>query len=196
MRSKYFLLLLAAVALMALPAIAQNPTGTLTGSVTDGREALPGVTVTVSSPNLQGKRVAVSSINGDYIFRFLPPGEYQARFELQGFQTIETTVKLSAAQTARLDATMPQAAVAEEVTVTGAYETVSTTSTAATTYEKDLIEKLPVNRDLASAVLLTGSQRLHRGRDSGDHDLGRRRFLRVRSLRGRRHQRSHEVGRQ
>jgi outer membrane receptor for ferrienterochelin and colicin len=155
MRSKYFLLLLAAVALMALPAIAQNPTGTLTGSVTDGREALPGVTVTVSSPNLQGKRVAVSSINGDYIFRFLPPGEYQARFELQGFQTIETTVKLSAAQTARLDATMPQAAVAEEVTVTGAYETVSTTSTAATTYEKDLIEKLPVNRDLASAVLLT-----------------------------------------
>lgn len=50
-------------------------TGTLVGSVTsnDG-SALPGVTVTVTSPSLQGERAAVSSVTGDYVMRGLPPG--------------------------------------------------------------------------------------------------------------------------
>lgn len=123
--SKRVLITLCVVAL-ALPALAQNPTGTLTGRVSDDKgEALPGVAVTVSSPALQGTRTAVTSINGDYIFRFLPPGDYTIKFELQGFSTLETTKKISAAQTATVNAEMPLAQVAEEVTVTGSYETIS-----------------------------------------------------------------------
>ncbi len=143
------------VGLVALPLLAQVPTGNITGHVTDGKDALPGVTVTVTSPNLQGSRTAVTTASGDYIIRFLPPGDYRVRFELQGFQTLDTTIKISAAQDARLDAAMPQAKVAEEVTVTGSYETISATATASTTFESKLMNSLPVARDVGSYVSLT-----------------------------------------
>ena len=42
--------------LLAVPALAQNPTGTLAGRVTDAKDALPGVAVTLTSPSLQGTR--------------------------------------------------------------------------------------------------------------------------------------------
>lgn len=143
------------VGLAASPLFAQIPTGTLSGHVTDGKNPLPGVTVTVTSPNLQGARVSTTSGNGDYIFAFLPPGDYKVLFELQGFQTIETSVRINAAQTQRVDATMPQAKVAEQVTVTGAYETLQTQGAAATTMAKELIYKLPVAKDINNIALLT-----------------------------------------
>jgi len=129
---------------LALPAMAQVPTGTLTGHVDDGTAALPGVTVIITSPNLQGARTATTSVNGDYIFAFLPPGEYTVKFELQGFQTQETTVKVNAAQTQTVHATMPQTKVAEEVTVTGSYETISSSNQAAVTMTREMFNKLPV----------------------------------------------------
>ena len=151
---KRFAIFAILVGLVALPLFAQNPTGTLSGHATDGKDALPGVTVTIASPSMQGSRTTVTGGSGDYILTFLPPGEYKVKFELQGFQTIETTVKVNAAQTQRLDATMPQAKVAEEVTVTGTYETVQSSGTAATTYEKELINKLPVAHTIQQAALM------------------------------------------
>ncbi|MGV8041681.1 MAG: TonB-dependent receptor domain-containing protein [Thermoanaerobaculaceae bacterium] len=149
---KRFAVLALLMGLVALPLFAQNPTGTLSGRVTDGREALPGVTVTVTSPNLQGSRTAVTSVDGDYIFKFLPPGEYRVKFELSGFQTQETSAKISAAVSSKIDAVLPMAQVAEEVTVTGSYETISSTSQASTTYEKSLVDKLPLGRDINNYV--------------------------------------------
>jgi outer membrane receptor protein involved in Fe transport len=146
--------LVATALLFAAPALAQNPTGTLTGNVTDGAGVLPGVTVTVSSPSLQGTRVATTTQDGGYILKFLPPGEYKVRFELGGFQTIDTVVKVNAAQTQKLDATMPQTRIAEEVTVVGSLDTISRGTTSATTYDSKLINRLPVPRDLTNAVLL------------------------------------------
>ena len=152
---KRFAILAILVGLAALPLFAQVPTGTLSGHATDGTSALPGVTVTVTSPNMQGTRTTVTNTSGDYIFAFLPPGEYRVKFELQGFQTIDTEVKINAAQTQRVNATMPQAKVAEEVTVTGAYETISTQNTAATSLEHDLVYKLPIAKDMNNIALLT-----------------------------------------
>ncbi len=152
---KRFVLLALLIGFAAAPLFAQMPTGTISGHASDGKLPLPGVTVTVTSPNLQGARTTVTNENGDYTLPFLPPGDYRARFELQGFQTIDTTVKVNAAQTQRVNATMPQAKVAEEVTVTGSYETISSTGTASTTYDKALINKLPVAKTLQSAALLT-----------------------------------------
>jgi hypothetical protein len=131
---------------LALPVMAQVPTGTLTGHVDDGKVALPGVTVTITSASLQGTRTATTSVNGDYIFTFLPPGDYNVRFELQGFQTVETGVRISAAQRATVNATMPAAKVAEEVTVTGSYETISTRGQVASTMTQDMLNKLPLNQ--------------------------------------------------
>jgi hypothetical protein len=125
----------AASLVLAVPVVAQIASGTLSGHVTDGKTPLPGATVKVTAATLQGPRTTVTGGNGDYLFRFLPPGDYKVWFELQGFETQETTVKVNAGQTQELDATMPQAKVAEEVTVTGTYETVSSALTGATTIE-------------------------------------------------------------
>ncbi|MEP0775731.1 MAG: TonB-dependent receptor [Acidobacteriota bacterium] len=153
---KKFGILFVALALVALPALAQMPTGTASGRVVDNTgQALPGVTVTARSPFLQGERTTVTSANGDFIFPFLPPGDYTITFELAGFQTVEATVRISAGQTQRVDAQMPLATLAEEIVVTGAYETISAATQVSNTFEKDLIEKLPVARTIAAAALLS-----------------------------------------
>ncbi len=169
---KRFVLFALLIGFVAMPLFAQNPTGTLSGHASDGKDPLPGVTVTATSPNLQGARTSVTNGNGDYIFTFLPPGEYRVRFELQGFQTIDTTVKINAAQTQRVNATMPQAKVAEEVTVTGAYDTIASSGTMATTYEKSLINKLPVPKDLDQHGR-ADRRRLHHRPQRQRHDRGR-----------------------
>ena len=96
------------------------PTGTLTGHVTDGKLPLPGVVVTLTSPNLQGARTGTSTVNGAYTLDLLPPGPCTVRFELKGFETVETTVELSGDLTSTVDAVMSQVVkLVEEVTVTG-----------------------------------------------------------------------------
>ena len=86
--------------------------GVITGAVrsSDGL-SLPGVTVTVSSPSLQGTRSATTDINGNYVVRGLPPGDYSVAFELQGMspKTEKTVVALG--RTTSVDAEMSIAAV-------------------------------------------------------------------------------------
>ena len=93
MNWKRFSGLLGAVLLCCLTqsAIAQT-TANLTGTVTSDNAAIPGVTVTVSSPNLQGTRTAVTDANGNYNFAALPPGDYSVQFEMEGMQTVTHTV--------------------------------------------------------------------------------------------------------
>ena len=155
MKFTRFVLVAVVLLALALPALAQNPTGTLTGRATDGKDPLPGVTVTVTSPNLQGARTAVTEVTGAYIFAFLPAGDYHVKFELTGFQALDTTIKINAAQTSTLNAVMPTAKVAEEVTVTGTYDNISSSQQVATTYDQNLINTLPVARGITSAAILT-----------------------------------------
>ena len=97
-----------------------NPTGTISGHVADpGGLAVPGVTVTAASPALQGLRTAVTSANGDYIIPFLPAGDYDVTFDLQGFRSVTRKISVKMAATHSLDVTLAIAAVAETITVTG-----------------------------------------------------------------------------
>ncbi|MGH9362355.1 MAG: TonB-dependent receptor, partial [Thermoanaerobaculia bacterium] len=157
MKSTRVFLVLAGVVLAALPAFGQLPVATLTGKVTTAEDApLPGATVTASSPALQGTRSTTSGENGSFLIGLLPPGDYQVTFDMQGFASAEKSVKLSAAQTTTLDQEMVLEGVTEEIVVTGSYETISAAGQAATTYNyKEVIEKLPVNRNIREAVLLT-----------------------------------------
>ena len=94
MRSRALVLSLGlALLLTSLPLFAQLPTGTVAGKVASPEgEALPGVTVTVSSPALQGTRSATTSETGEYIIPLLPPGEYEVSFELEGFSNPKQSV--------------------------------------------------------------------------------------------------------
>ena len=86
-RSGFRTAVLTAIAILAIAtaSFAQgNPTGTISGHITDASELpMPGVTVTASAAVMQGVRTAVTSPNGDYIIPFLPAGDYKVTFELQ-----------------------------------------------------------------------------------------------------------------
>src|SRR5262249_29604275 len=64
-------------------------TGAINGKVTDTTGAiLPGVTVTISSPSMQGVRTDVTKEDGVYRFSAVPPGDYRILYELGGFEKI------------------------------------------------------------------------------------------------------------
>ena len=113
--------LLLATALIAPAAVsAQTTTGTISGQVVDDQSLpIPGVTVTVTSPNLQGTRSVTTSQHGDYIVTLLPPGRYTVLFELSGFQQQSKTVGLAPTQALPLDITLGPATVSEAVSVIG-----------------------------------------------------------------------------
>ncbi len=133
-----------------------TPTGTITGQVADEQGGvLPGVTVTVSSPSLQGTRTAITSANGDYILPFLPAGEYLVTFELSGFARKALSLRVQLAETVPLNAKLAVAGIAEVVVVTADTRADFTQSaTAAASYKADQIDQLPVGRDIRGAVLL------------------------------------------
>jgi hypothetical protein len=141
---------------VAAAAAAQgNPTGTISGHVADPDGlAVPGATVTVASSVLQGVRTATTSGNGDYIVPFLPAGEYDVTFELQGFRPVTRKIGVKMAETIPLNVTLTVAAVAETVTVSGASPDIVPTATIAANFKAEALERLPVGRALNDAVLL------------------------------------------
>jgi hypothetical protein len=144
--------------LLSCAVFAQSiPTATITGKVTTDGAGLPGVTVTVSSPNLQGTRSTVTSEAGDYIIPLLPPGNYTVKFELSGMQTINRKIVLTAARTDRLEVELRPAAVSEAITVTAETPmTAAVESTqVSTNFKQELIEQLPVERNLRNITLLS-----------------------------------------
>ena len=143
------------IVLSAGIASAQSTTGTISGHVSDTQGlALPGVTVSVTSPNLQGVRTTVTSAIGDYVVTLLPPGDYTLTFDLSGFQKQEKRVVLAPTQTLPVDSQLGPASLTEQVTVIGTPAHVLTqTAQVATNLDQDLIATLPTNRDLNAAVL-------------------------------------------
>lgn len=130
------------------------PTAKLSGRLTSEGAGLPGATVTVSSPNLQGTRSAVTAASGDFLFASLPPGDYTVRFALEGMAPAERTVRLAAAQASTLDVALSVAAVAETIQVVSEAAVISDSAQAATTMTKALVDRLPVGRSLNEIVNL------------------------------------------
>ena len=149
-------LVLAFLVVTAAGAWAQgNPTGAITGQVLDPDNlALPGVTITVASAALQGTRSTVTSANGDYLIPFLPAGEYEVTFQLEGFQIQRQRVTITMAATLPVNAKLALAALAEQVTVTAQASEIVPTATLAANYKAETLQRLPVGRALNDAVLL------------------------------------------
>ncbi|HXT21007.1 MAG TPA: TonB-dependent receptor [Thermoanaerobaculia bacterium] len=146
---------LACACLLGSAAMAQIPTGTLSGHVSSEGAGLPGVAVTITSPALQGERQGVTTENGDYLIPLLPPGAYHVVFALTGFQDVQREVTISVGQTASLDAELSMASVSEEIVVTGNMEKISTVPQASVTYTKTFVEELAVDRNIRQATLLS-----------------------------------------
>ncbi|HEX7707026.1 MAG TPA: carboxypeptidase regulatory-like domain-containing protein, partial [Thermoanaerobaculia bacterium] len=173
MKRRQWLIGILMVLMSASSSFAQGlPSGTLTGVVTHDGQGLPGVTVTVSSPALQGTRTEVTRESGEYIFPFLPPGDYTVSFVLSGFQQQTVTAKIAAAQTQRVNVALSMTAVTESITVTASQQTVSEDQQAALTFQQeDFVEKLPIARDMDSVVALAPGVHLTGPRSGGQNQI-------------------------
>jgi len=162
---------LAIMAVTAGPASAQTTSGTITGRVVDGQNlAVPGVTVAVEGPNLQGALSVVTSENGDYILPQLPPGTYSITFTLSGFGRQQRTISVAPTQTVPLNVTMGLAALDETVNVVGkAADVLTQTAQVATNFQQDLIAMLPTNRDINSVLLMAPS--VHPSGPGGNYSI-------------------------
>ena len=155
MKSLYrFTLALSVCLLLLVPArLLAQTTGTVEGAVTDqSNSPLPGVTVELTSPNLQGTRTAVTAADGRYRFPSIPPGAYTVTAELSGFGKVQrkATVALDATATVNLSLSLSTSA---EITVTGEAPMVDSTSTTqGSNYSAKVIDKLPVGRNYADIV--------------------------------------------
>jgi len=132
--------------------------GTIEGTIKDESSGvLPGVTVTISSPQLQlGQLVQVSDSSGKYRFVDLPAGSYRLKAELQGFSaTVHEDLRLTVGFTARVDLTMKVGALEESVTVSGQSPVVDVTNTAASVaFTKDVLDSIPRGRDLQNVLAM------------------------------------------
>ncbi|HOW85602.1 MAG TPA: TonB-dependent receptor [Candidatus Aminicenantes bacterium] len=133
-------------------------TGAVRGVVTDDQGLpMPGVNVTLSSPNLMGLRTFVTDENGEYRFPALPPGVYKVQFELQGFgTTVREDIRLTTTATLTVDVQMRPAAVSEEITVVAKVPTVDvkSTETASVTLSDEILRNVPNNQFTAEIVNL------------------------------------------
>jgi hypothetical protein len=126
------LILVLGLLLFCLGANSQvRESGEIQGTITDTQgEPLPGVAVTLESPNLiGGPQTIVTDATGLYRFRSLSIGTYKVTAKLPGFKTmVKEGIELHAQFTLTCDFKMTQATVAEEVEVIAQIPTIDTKS--------------------------------------------------------------------
>jgi len=154
MINKRFHALFIAVFLLAGLSVFAQTTANLTGTVTSDKAPLPGATVTISSPAMQGTRVTTTGANGDYSFAALPPGSYVVVVELSGLQTVKKNVEVRLAQVARADADLKPSKVSESITVTATAPSVLETPSVSTSLTREQVESLPIGRTIAQRIQL------------------------------------------
>ncbi|MBV8520265.1 MAG: TonB-dependent receptor [Acidobacteria bacterium] len=139
----------AVLLLAALSAFAQGTiTGALTGTVTSDGAPLPGALVTVTSPNLQGTRTAYTDASGNYNMVGLPPGQYSVNITLEGLTPVTRATNVTLSGTARVDADLRVAAVAEAITVTASAPAVMETTEVQANFQKRQIDDLPLQKNV------------------------------------------------
>jgi outer membrane receptor protein involved in Fe transport len=138
------LLVLAALAMLALPASAWTATGKIAGTITEegSGEPLVGANVYVVELGVG----ATTDAEGNYFVLNVNPGEYTVRASYVGYQTkVVTNVAVSTGRTTRLDFALASATIeSDEVVVSAETEDIAPDLTASQqVVSDDFIDKLP-----------------------------------------------------
>lgn len=157
MRVKLFTSIILALLLSVTAAHAQGTqTGIMRGTVTTADKlSMPGATVTIKSPSLQGARTVVTESDGTFLFRNIPPGIYAVTFEMSGMQMVQKTVDVPLGGVAALDVILDIAKVQETVIVTAEAPTVLMTPVVGANIRHEQVEALASRRDLQGIANLS-----------------------------------------
>jgi hypothetical protein len=155
-RLSLFVCFLVALAPFAL--FGQSSNGSISGTITDDSgAALPGVTVSATNVATGIERMTVSNETGHYQIALLPPGTYNVKSELSGFQSfLRNNVVVNVGTDSTIDIKI-KPGLTETVTVTAAAPVVDTTkSEVSSVVNERAIQNLPTNgRNFIDFVLTT-----------------------------------------
>ena len=126
---------------------AQEPTGIITGTITDASGAVvPDATITITNKGTGAARTAVTNAEGLYSAPALLPGEYEVRLERPGFRTVVSEVQVVAGGTATRNLAIVPGAPNETVVVeTSAAQVEYDTHSLGGVIERGTIQDLPLN---------------------------------------------------
>jgi hypothetical protein len=136
-------------------ALAQLEQGRLVGTVTDGQgAAMPGVTVTASSPALIGTQTTTTEADGTWRFPSLASGRYAVTFELTGFRVVKReNINLSIGQTLTVDTQLELSGVEETVLVSSEAPVIDLQSTkVGVEFSAEKLASIPSSTDLWAAL--------------------------------------------
>ncbi len=140
-------------ALIAVPALSQTLTGSITGTIKDEQGAvLPGVNVTLTGR--QGTHTQVTDASGSYRFPALEVGTYEVSADLAGFQkATQQNLQISPGRELTIDLALKISSLAESVTVTGESPVVDVKSSATeTTISQSLLFSAPITRTAINVI--------------------------------------------
>ncbi len=146
--------LFAALLVLSGPAFASATSGTIKGQVIDdGGLSIPGVLVTLSSPELiGGAQQQTADEEGRFIFVELAPGTYELVAQKQGFgQVRKTNIVVALGRTTQVP--MEMKVGAEELTVEARKPTVDTEKASkGDTFSKEFLSRIPSGRSYQDVV--------------------------------------------
>ena len=153
------------LAFTARPAIGQNVTASVTGTVTDNTGALVrGATVTAVNKATGVEYPATSNDAGVYTISGLNIGTYVIRAEAAGFKKVTTnTIVLESGQIARVAIKLEVGGISEQVEVTGVNPILQTENAVVSEIiTGETVVALPLNgRNFAQLTLLTPGVQTH-----------------------------------
>jgi outer membrane receptor for ferrienterochelin and colicin len=159
MKGKFTFAIMILLVMVCVPASFGAETGSIRGKVlSKAGGPLPGVTITLEGPSMQGKRTAVTSEDGSFRFPIVPVGNYTVTYELMGFATLkQENVPSLLGATTPVEATMVEARFEQEVVVTAAAPLIERdTADLSTRLSTEQLDALPSGdrsfRDIAKFV--------------------------------------------
>jgi outer membrane receptor protein involved in Fe transport len=153
------------------PVMAQRTTGSISGVVKDASgAAVPGVTVSVSGPNIVGSQTATTSESGLFRILNLPPGEYQVSFTVAGFKPVTRRgVRVSLGARIEENAILEMGQLQEAIDVVAEATVVDTTSNqVGSNFGRDWVENAPVRRNSFFDLIAQAPGSLQGGEGSGN----------------------------
>ncbi len=138
----------AVIALLCLPALAQEFRSTVTGAVKDPQGAgIGGAAVAATQTDTGAKFRTVSEPDGQFTLPFLPPGAYSVNVSAPGFKSYDRTgVQVSSNERVPLDVTLELGQTSDTITVSAEAAGLETSSASSgQVITTNQIENIPLN---------------------------------------------------
>ena len=152
-------LLTLALLLSGFSAYGQITKGEIFGTVTDPNgDTLPGVSISVTSPALQGQRSAVTNGQGFFRLPLLPMGTYRVSYVFTGFRTVvRENIVVKVGEKTRSDAKLFTDTLEQEMIVTADTPLIDVSTTdSKTELGSDYLESVPtLQRTIEDVAKLT-----------------------------------------